>query len=65
VPDRTTVGRWWRRYIYVLEETFIKTVDMFQLIEPTTTVIVDSTHCRPLLYRGMRGAYWKWTIQRL
>jgi hypothetical protein len=43
VPDRTTVGRWWRRYISILEETFINIVDMLQLIEPTKAVIVDST----------------------
>jgi len=42
-PDRTTVGRWWKRYMRLLESTFIKTVDMLQLIEPTRTVIVDST----------------------
>jgi transposase len=43
VPDRTTVGRWWRRYLHLLEETFITIADMLQLIEPTKTVIVDST----------------------
>ena len=43
VPDRTTVGRWWRRYLHLLEETFINNADMLQLIEPTKTVIVDST----------------------
>lgn len=43
VPDRTTVGRWWRRYMDLLEQTFHKTADMLQLIEPTKTVIVDST----------------------
>jgi len=42
-PDRTTVGRWWKRYMRLLESTFIKTVDMLQLIKPTKTVIVDST----------------------
>ena len=42
-PDRTTIGRWWKRYMQLLESTFIKTVDMLQLIEPTKTVIVDST----------------------
>lgn len=42
-PDRTTVGRWWKRYMRLLESTFIKTVDMLQLLEPTRTVIVDST----------------------
>src|SRR5665647_2509562 len=24
VPDRTTVGRWWRRYLRLIEETFEK-----------------------------------------
>ena len=43
VPDRTTVGRWWRCYLSLLEETFIKTADMLQLIEPTKIVVVDST----------------------
>jgi hypothetical protein len=43
VPDRTTVGRWWRRYLSLLEETFINIADMLQLMEPTTAVIVDST----------------------
>jgi transposase len=43
VPDRTTVGRWWRRYLSILEETFINIADMLQLIEPTKAVIVDST----------------------
>jgi transposase len=43
VPDRTTVGRWWRRYLTILEETFEKISGMLQLIEPTTTIIVDST----------------------
>ena len=43
VPDRTTVGRWWRRYLKLLEETFVNIADMLQLIEPTKAVIVDST----------------------
>jgi len=43
VPDRTTVGRWWRRYLFLLEETFVNVADMLQLIWPTKTVIVDST----------------------
>ena len=42
-PDRTTVGRWWRRYLSLLEETFINIADMLQLIEPAKAVIVDST----------------------
>jgi transposase len=43
VPDRTTIGRWWRRYLRVLEQTFISIADMLQLVEPTKTVVVDST----------------------
>ena len=43
VPNRTTVGRWWRHYLSFLEETFINIADMLQLIEPTKAVIVDST----------------------
>ena len=48
VPDRTTFGRWWRRYLRLLEETFIKTANMFQLIEPTKIVVVDSTSLEDL-----------------
>jgi transposase len=43
VPDRTTVGRWWRRYLGLIEETFVKISDMLQLMSPTTFLIVDST----------------------
>ena len=43
VPDRTTIGRWWRRYLTLLEETFKKTADIIQLLVPTTHLIADST----------------------
>lgn len=43
VPNRTTVGRWWRRHLGLLEETFEKIANMLQLITPTTFLIVDST----------------------
>jgi len=43
VPDRTTVGRWWRRYLSLLEEAFGKICGMLQLIAPTTHLIADST----------------------
>jgi Transposase DDE domain/Transposase domain (DUF772) len=43
VPDRTTVGRWWRRYLCLLEETFIKIADILQLAVPTEIAVVDST----------------------
>lgn len=43
IPDRTTIGRWWRRYLTILEETFQKTTDIIQTIVPTTHLIADST----------------------
>jgi IS5 family transposase len=43
VPDRTTVGRWWKRYLSLLEETFRKISNILQLAVPTTFLIVDST----------------------
>jgi hypothetical protein len=58
VPDRTTVGRWWRRYLNLLEETFVKTADMLQMIEPTSIVVVDST---PLVDLYDMEAEWGYT----
>jgi hypothetical protein len=43
IPDRTTVGRWWRRYLSILEETFTKIADILQIAIPTTIAVVDST----------------------
>ncbi|MCL4430543.1 MAG: transposase [Chloroflexi bacterium] len=43
VPDRTTVGRWWRRLLVLLEETFIKIANILQLAVPTTIAVVGST----------------------
>ena len=43
VPDRTTVGRWQRRYLGFLEQAFLKIVDMLQLAIPTKIAVVDST----------------------
>jgi hypothetical protein len=43
VPNRTTVGRWWKRYLSLIEETFGKISSMLQLMSPTTFLIVDST----------------------
>jgi hypothetical protein len=43
IPDRTTIGRWWKRYLNILEETFKKTTDMVQMLVPTTHLIADST----------------------
>jgi hypothetical protein len=43
VPDRTTVGRWWRRYLRLLEEIFVKMANILQLAIPTKTAVIDST----------------------
>ena len=58
VPDRTTVGRWWRRYLNNLEETFGKISGMLQLMSPTTFLIVDST---PLVDLYDMEAGWGYT----
>jgi len=43
VPDRTTVGRWWRGFVNQLETVFEKMSEMIQLASPTTIIITDST----------------------
>jgi hypothetical protein len=43
IPDRTTVGRWWRRCLCLLEESFVKIADILQLAIPTKIAVVDST----------------------
>ncbi len=43
VPDRTTVGRWWRRCLNLLEEVFVKIAGILQLAIPTKIAVVDST----------------------
>jgi hypothetical protein len=43
VPDRTTVGRWHKRYLHLLEEVFNKLANMLVLLMPTTLLVVDST----------------------
>jgi hypothetical protein len=43
VPDRTTVGRWWRRCLSLLEQVFIRIADILQLATPTKIAVVDST----------------------
>ena len=58
VPDRTTVGRWWRRYFSLLEETFAKISGMLQLVVPTTFIVVDST---PLVDLYDMEARWGYT----
>ena len=43
IPDRTTIGRWWRRYLNLLEETSRKLPTSCRCIVPTTHLIADST----------------------
>lgn len=62
VPDRTTVGRWWRRYLSLLEETFQKICGMLQLIVPSTHLIADST---PLVDLYDLEAQWGYTSRGL
>lgn len=58
VPDRTTVGRWWRRYLSLLEATFEKIADMLQLGTPNNIVVVDSS---PLVDLYDMEADWGYT----
>lgn len=60
VPDRTTVGRWWRRYLNLLEETLRKLVGMLQLAVPTTLLVADST---PLVDLYDMEAKWGFTCR--
>jgi transposase len=57
IPDRTTVGRWWRRFLSLLEETFIKIADILQLAVPTTIAIVDSTPLEDLYDMEAKWGY--------
>lgn len=57
VPDRTTVGRWWRRYLGLLEETFGKVSGMLQLLVPSTFLIADSTPLEDLYDMEARWGY--------
>jgi hypothetical protein len=58
MPNRTTVGRWWRRYCGLLEEVFEKLAGMLQLAIPTTLLIVDLT---PLVDLYDMEAGWGYT----
>lgn len=43
IPDRTTIGRWWRRYLPILQEIMSKFANIIQQLVPTTHLIIDST----------------------
>src|SRR5665647_539749 len=57
VPDRTTIGRWWRRYLGLLEETFDKISRMLQLVATSTFLIADSTPLADLYDMEARWGY--------
>jgi transposase len=57
VPNRTTLGRWWRRYLRLLEETFGKISSMLQLVVPNTLLIADSTPLEDLYDMEARWGY--------
>jgi hypothetical protein len=42
-PNRTTIGRWWTRYLSVLQEVMNKIADLIKDNIHTTHLIVDST----------------------
>src|SRR3972149_6486198 len=58
VPNRTTIGRWWKRYLSLLREVFAKLSYMLQLVMPTTFLIADST---PLVDLYDMEARWGYT----
>jgi len=43
IPNRTTIGRWWKRYLPALEEVMIKIASLIKDNIHTTHLIVDST----------------------
>ena len=43
VPDRTTIGRWWRRYAGLLEEVFEWFSRLVRMLVPTRLLVADST----------------------
>jgi IS5 family transposase len=55
LPDRTTIGRWWKRYLPIIEKIMHKLADIIQQLVPTTHLIVDSTPLKDL--HGMEA---KW-----
>jgi len=43
IPDRTTLGRWWKRYLPIIEEVMGKIANIIKDNIHTTKLIVDST----------------------
>jgi hypothetical protein len=60
IPDRTTIGRWWIRYLSTLNEAMIKIANIIKDNIHTTHLIVDST---PLKDMHDMQAQWGWTCR--
>ena len=58
VPDRTTIGRWWRRYAGLLNRVFERFSRLVRMLVPTTMLVVDST---PLVDLYDMEAEWGFT----
>ena len=48
IPDRTTIGRWWIRYLPILEEINRKIANIIKDNIPTTHLIIDSTSLKDM-----------------
>ena len=57
-PDRTTVGRWWRRYANLLGRVFEWFSRLVRMVAPTKLLVVDST---PLVDLYDMEAEWGFT----
>jgi hypothetical protein len=55
IPDRTTIGRWWSRYLTTLQALFKKSAGIIRKLLTTTHLIVDST---PLIDLHDMEAQW-------
>ena len=60
IPDRTTVGRWWRRYADLLGRVFEWFSRLVRMVAPTTLLVVDST---PLVDLYDMEAEWGYTAR--
>lgn len=54
IPDRTTVGRWWRRHAGLLKEVFGWFSKLVRVVAPTTLLVVDST---PLIDHDLEAGW--------
>lgn len=60
VPDRTTIGRWWRRYLDVLDDVFERLSRTLQMLAPNSLLVADSA---PLVDLYDLEAKWGFTTR--